>query len=215
MAPPAIEEAALSAIKAEQRIPLCRAIDLMAFGGGNLPRLPLKIVAKRQQAATALFDAAKHSRVSLIGHPGPQGNTSEPITPTYFDDARCLGHDDNTIETKTSDIGMPKYVAIRGDRNHKHFPVWSHVRVETKTFLRWLESQRPSSKVHNEDKCKNWLIEQMRKSPTERSGPKATYFEQAQRRFSGTSKRGFDILWREAVKESGASAWAKPGAPRK
>jgi hypothetical protein len=216
--PPALTNKMLIENENEPRIWLSRAVDIMAFGDATRSENQVEVGARRQQAAAALCDAAKYSRVVLIGNPGPQGNKSEPIPPTYFDDPRCLGLRDNTLETKVNvnAFGMEQFVALRQDRRkHERFPVWSNVRVETKSFLDWFRSNYPSPPVQAESDCKDWLISEMRKSLMARTYKKEKFRQEAQNRFQGISKRAFDILWRAAIAESGASAWAKAGAPRK
>lgn len=215
---PSISNETINRIRREPRIWLRQAIEMMAFGDGDRPSCIELIAAKQQRACKALCDAARHERVNLIGNRGGHGNRSDPIPPTYFDYPRCLGHEDNAIETDASDnaVGITTYVAIREDQKHKRFPVWSHVRIETESFLVWFQSQLSSPSFHDERrKCKDWLVAEMRKSLTERVYPKKKFLQEAQRTFQGISKRAFQNIWSEAIKESGASAWAKAGAPRK
>lgn len=85
-----------------------------------------------------------------------------------------------------------------------------------------LESTSPSSRRRVEasaravDECREWLKQQMRKSPDRRVGKKAEWWARAQERWPDQiSRRAFDDLWADAVRAERAFAWSSAGAPRK
>jgi hypothetical protein len=119
----------------------------MAFGGAIPPVDQIETDARRQQAARALFDAARRGRVKLEGHPGLRGDTSERIPETYFDIDRALRHvgkDDKSIENNNT-IGpdlnceMIDFVEARTENRRS----WSKVRVDVPSFTKWLQEQLP------------------------------------------------------------------------
>jgi hypothetical protein len=64
--------------------------------------------------------------------------------------------------------------------------------------------------------CSEWLEEEMRKSPGHKPFPKPHWRAEAAARWRTLlSHRAFDDAWDEAVKKSGATAWAAAGAPRR
>ncbi len=60
-----------------------------------------------------------------------------------------------------------------------------------------------------ETRCCHWLIDLM--STGEPTKTKDGYFLEAQKRFPGLSRRGFDRAWAEAAKVSGNEKWTMPG----
>jgi len=77
-------------------------------------------------------------------------------------------------------------------------------------------SQSSVSTVASESACRDWLIDAMRKSLTERQGTRDDWWAKAKLRWPlKLSKRGFDRAWSEAIRESGAVSWGKAGAPKK
>jgi hypothetical protein len=75
----------------------------------------------------------------------------------------------------------------------------------------WPTQQSSSAASTN---CRRWLEKLMRGSPREKPKSKADFLGEAQSKFTGLSKREFDRVWSEAVKESGAT-WSKSGRPAK
>jgi hypothetical protein len=217
--PNALNIEALSALAHDDpRIGLSRAVDLMAFGGALVANHPVECAAKRYQACRELCIAARTNLVILYGSPDLGGDKNDQIRACDFDMPRSLGPVNDSLATDLtviagdySDAAKSNYYAARKG-NHQR---WFNVRVETETFLSWIRSYLPSPQFEPESNCRNWLVAEMRKSLTARSRPKGEFFEEAHGRFPGLSKRGFDLLWRAAIRESGASAWAKAGAPRK
>jgi hypothetical protein len=65
------------------------------------------------------------------------------------------------------------------------------------------------------DKCKNWLVGLMNKSPKDRPKTKAEFFEDAKRRYGGISYKSFEKEWHNALKEVPDCRWAAQGRPKK
>jgi hypothetical protein len=61
-----------------------------------------------------------------------------------------------------------------------------------------------------ESRCRAWLVEEMRKSPSPRKA-KAEYLAEGKGMFLGLSRRGFDRAWAWAVSATGATEWTAPG----
>ncbi len=90
--------------------------------------------------------------------------------------------------------------------------------VETKSLRRFLDSitlvdSTVTRKAVDEKRCKQWLTEQMKASPYLKPKPKSSYFKHAIDAFN-VSKRGFDRIWGEAVRES-TSLWNKAGRTKR
>jgi hypothetical protein len=73
------------------------------------------------------------------------------------------------------------------------------------------ENQKAAaSSIQAQSRCRRWLAEQMRQSPSPQKA-KAGYRADAKTRFPGLSERAFDRAWAGAVEETGATEWAAPG----
>jgi hypothetical protein len=136
--PTALNNETLNDLDSEPRISLNRAVDLMAFGGAQIPKPPLEVALRRIQASRALCDAARTNPLKFIGNPDQRGDRSEPIPQAYFDMPRCLGDEDDTLITDLDKVikvkVMGDFIAARDGNHHS----WFNVRVETKPFLNWL-----------------------------------------------------------------------------
>jgi hypothetical protein len=64
------------------------------------------------------------------------------------------------------------------------------------------------------DQCFEWLTAEMRKSPKDRQKPKSEWQNEALKTWPPLSKRSFKLVWMMAIKDSGAKAWSRPGAPK-
>jgi hypothetical protein len=60
--------------------------------------------------------------------------------------------------------------------------------------------------------CIDWLLAEMRLSPTERTKPKDEYWKIAKGKFPGLSERSFQAAWATAIKGAAAESWSKPGS---
>ncbi len=81
--------------------------------------------------------------------------------------------------------------------------------------------QLPSKAAVNADrtisartKCREWLINEMRKCPAQRPFPKQYYRDEAFSRFK-IGPKAFDTVWQQAIDAAPAPAWSKAGRPRK
>jgi hypothetical protein len=130
----------VAALRGLQRITLDQAVNLMAFGSFEVPPdleaivAPLEEIARRSQAATALFDGARVGAIRLIGDPVTGGDKSEPIPPEYFDMPRSLGNLPNSIETALEQVSMEDYMALRRGAHQR----WFNVRVICRPFITWV-----------------------------------------------------------------------------
>jgi hypothetical protein len=149
--PEQLTKAALLEFCNEPRIWLSAVVNLMAFGKSAAPKDldDIEIVARRVQAAIALFDGpARKGIVSLIGSPDLEGgDRSENIPAPYFDMSRCLGDADNSIHTnmaRVSDACEGPSAIWDAARQGLH-QKWFNVRVEGTSFISWLSSLLESS----------------------------------------------------------------------
>jgi hypothetical protein len=69
--------------------------------------------------------------------------------------------------------------------------------------------------VSAQTQCQTWLKEQMEASPNQKPKTIKAYWQAADAKWPGLSKRAFDRAWAGAIKGSGAHKWAKGGRPRK
>jgi hypothetical protein len=87
-----------------------------------------------------------------------------------------------------------------------------HPYTDKAVFDRWLiatcRANKKRSTVAAENRCREWLVEEIRKGP--QAGNKASYAEKAQKSF-GVSARGFVRIWRKALAQANNQDWSKPG----
>jgi hypothetical protein len=62
--------------------------------------------------------------------------------------------------------------------------------------------------------CREWLAAEMWRSPSERPRARKRYLEEALAKFTGLSERAFDRAWKNAIDETGATAWRLAGRPK-
>jgi hypothetical protein len=62
-----------------------------------------------------------------------------------------------------------------------------------------------------ENRCFRWLIEEMRKSPDSSPKSREDFLVEAKTKFRGLSDRAFERAWKNAINQTGAEAWSKPG----
>lgn len=87
-----------------------------------------------------------------------------------------------------------------------------HPYTDKAVFDKWLiatcRANKKRSTVAAENRCREWLVEEIRKGP--QAGNKASYAEKAQKSF-GVSARGFVRIWRKALAQANNQDWSKPG----
>jgi hypothetical protein len=66
-----------------------------------------------------------------------------------------------------------------------------------------------------EGRCQQYLITEMKRSPDRAPKSKSDLLADCQARFPGLSGRGFERAWANAIRQSGAVGWIKPGPRRK
>ena len=66
-----------------------------------------------------------------------------------------------------------------------------------------------------ETACRKWLEEQMRNSPDRATDTRIALFRNAEGQWPSLSEKAFNRARANAINETGALAWAKPGRPRK
>jgi hypothetical protein len=125
----------------EPRPYLTNLIDLMAFGGPPLDKVPAgKITVERRRAAIALFEAARRAEKQvLIGSCGRQ--VDQWIPQHLFDTPHNLGHQDNSISPDHVRLSNEQFSAEFENRS----PRWTNVRVEANWFVDWLALHGASS----------------------------------------------------------------------
>jgi len=69
----------------------------------------------------------------------------------------------------------------------------------------------PAATVKAQQDCYRWLLDQMRRSLTRRPKPKGAFWRDAQQKFKPIARRQFIRAWDNAIKDSGAASWSKPG----
>jgi hypothetical protein len=144
----------------EKRILLSTAVNLMAFGTLHVPNdlespagVPLEEVARKRQAARALCEAARLEHIEMIGSPNRPGDSSDPIPAEYFDTPRSLGHENDSIETDTNRVPMDVYIDFRKG----HHQSWYGVRLDAKSFRKWILPTPVTQKVRKREAVKNAL----------------------------------------------------------
>ena len=88
------------------------------------------------------------------------------------------------------------------------------VLIETPALEAWLVKVKEPTTSPAVAECLDWLVNEMRASPNAKPKPKASYNTEATRRF-GVSRDVFNRNWTQAIKETGATAWAEAGRPEK
>jgi hypothetical protein len=66
-----------------------------------------------------------------------------------------------------------------------------------------------------EGRCQQYLITEMKRSPDRAPKSKSDLLADCQARFPGLSGRGFERAWANAIRQTGAVGWIKPGPRRK
>jgi hypothetical protein len=94
--------------------------------------------------------------------------------------------------------------------NHQPF---TSLKLKRDDLRRIWPATPPTSK--GETDCRKWLISLMAASPKKKPKSKLALLKEAQTKFRGLGKRGFDHAWKSALEETGASTWGMAGAPRK
>ena len=101
----------------------------------------------------------------------------------------------------------------------KVVPRWTGIALEIRSSKTEQAAKNPRkvvTKITAQRACKAWLIDQMRANPNARQGSKDDWWDEAQSKWPHSiSRRAFDAVWAEAVRETGAFAWSAAGAPRK
>jgi hypothetical protein len=118
------------------RLLLSVTIELMVAAPAH-GEPPESIITRRQQAARALFEAARSEPKSVfIGSRDLEND--QPIEARYFDVPRTLGHEDNSIETDFAKcVDDPKCQHQFDGQIGKSQP-WRNVRVNADFFLAWI-----------------------------------------------------------------------------
>lgn len=76
--------------------------------------------------------------------------------------------------------------------------------------------ERAASTILAIRECVKWLSGEMEKSPHQRTATKDKFWKEASNRWTKRlSRRGFNGAWAEAIRQTGAVAWAAGGAPKK
>lgn len=75
------------------------------------------------------------------------------------------------------------------------------------------KTPRAMGKIRDERDCLVWLESKMRESPSEKGMTKENAKEEW-RKSRSIDERAFLRAWNSAVRNTGAAAWAKPGAPK-
>jgi len=111
-------------------------------------------------------------------------------------------------------IGEPHWRREFNDKLYvtgRQAPLWTHLQVSKADVLRRWPQPSTSAKAYGQ--CRNWLVEAMRNSPEIRPKSKGAFLTEALRKFRTLSKRQFERAWHDAMRETGALGWAKPGPP--
>jgi hypothetical protein len=142
MPPECLLETALAKLPKVARIPLSNVIQVLAFKHGKLPRFrkgtsatDAKRASKQQQAARALFAAAREGSVKLCGT-HCSDRKSGPIEPHEFDVELQLDSDDNAICPNLAAGTIRDFVDLREKHSVAHS--WRNVTVERTSLLRWI-----------------------------------------------------------------------------
>lgn len=135
---------------------------------------------------------------------------------------RADAHDRNpreTVERAVQRGGLLACgVSTGGHATHslEHLLRYQFWRDDVLAMFPELPATKPArSLISAETHCVEWLVSEMRASPTERPKPKRLYRLDAQSQIGdGLSERAFERAWRDAAIRTGATAWISGGRPR-
>jgi hypothetical protein len=107
-------------------------------------------------------------------------------------------------DIQADDVGT---LGVRGAR-------YQRVRVLSSRVQQIWPELASSAKAASD--CRKWLCVQMRVSPDHRPKSKRRFYdEEAKKIFPGLSWTQFETAWTRAIDDTGATAWANPGRPKK
>ncbi|MFO1173382.1 MAG: hypothetical protein U1E49_20740 [Hyphomicrobiaceae bacterium] len=95
---------------------------------------------------------------------------------------------------------------------HDHSAQYTLVRVLRKDVMKCWRRSEASSDARRDayQRCKDWLLEEMRAHPGEPTWTKKAATKIAKQKF-GVARDGFFVIWSESAVTAGALAWTYPG----
>lgn len=206
-------------------VPLCAALHWIMTDSG-VRSLPMNDIAAWQEATRKLMAYVQSGEIELIGCPRESGRT-ERIPGHTLTLATVLAPIPESILPVVFQEDCPHIVCrtfMDDDQWRRGFndqiydaqqrpPSWTHLQISKRAVLeRW---PRPAANIRPENQCFQWLLEEIRQSPTKRSKSKAVFLTEAKARFPGLKDRQFKRAWENALSKAGAEAWKKPGPSRR
>ena len=203
-------------------VPLCVALHWIMTNGGTLA-----VRLGDRQAWTAavakLHPLICGGEIEVIGLPRA-GSLTEPLPGSALALVKVLA----PLQTSIGDIlldapshidcsffcGQELWAKSFNDKLYqtgKPTPAWTHLQVnKAHVWARW---PKPGAVAKAEAACSQWLMDQMRQSPTRRPKSKEAFWQEARTRFHRLGKLQFIRAWNKAIGEAGASAWSRAGRP--
>jgi hypothetical protein len=201
-------------------VPMCVALHWIMTKGG-LRDVFIDNEELWHAACRDMLALIHENEVELVGI-SRVGQLSESIPGQLLAAIKIL----RPLDAKLNDIllGAPSHIACCAFENEKDWfeglndrlyvagkpgPVWSHLAIRKSQILQhW---PRPPSQAKPEHACRQWLTALMRLTPTRRPKTKGEFWIEAQTKFHGLKDRQFKRCWSEALAESQATGWSRPG----
>jgi hypothetical protein len=201
-------------------VPLCAALHwIMTDRGVRTPALD--DATAWREATAQLLALIQRDEIQLIGCP-PASRRTEKIPGHTLALMRVLAPIPQSITAVfQGDCAHIACCAFMDDEQwlgqfndelydvRQSTPTWTHLQVPKDAILKHWPRPEPKSKPGLN--CRRWLVEEMRKTPTKRPRPKEAFCDEAKNRFPQLGGRQFNRAWDDAIVESGALAWKKPG----
>jgi hypothetical protein len=201
----------------EGLIPLCSAVHWIMTKRGTVPR-ELGDTQAWDSASAELLSLLQEGDMELVGVK-VAGSLPEAVPRNYLALAKSTFflkvQDAHAMPDEAASIACVPFTDVNqwtaglNDRLYlQGRPAWTHLQVhKSKVLERW---PTPTPQRQPEVACRQWLLEQMRQSPSRRPKSKASLLFEACAQFTGLKDRQFERAWSLALAESGAD-WSKPG----
>jgi hypothetical protein len=163
---------------------------------------PAKMELNAIEAVDALWSKLTYGDVEATGIPSSPPGFDRLVIPRHAWIDLSKGHFHG---------GSPDSVAkINSDE-----PCYDEVRVLRAQICGFWEPRSVTSSMGAATRCRQWLIEQIKLSPSRRPRPKKEFRQSAKEEFKGLSGNQFDMQWNLAIEDQGATKWRQAGAPKK
>ena len=148
-----------SVTRGNSRLGLDRTIDLLAFGGSQVPEDDIESAAKRYSACHAICQAAQSDHIQLMGKVKEGDVRDEVIQSSYFDKPRtCEPCDRLIFNVRIEGLSEPdikEYIK----QQEIDYEKWFDVRVTTSSLKSWLFALPKRRKANKVDVVRDALAE--------------------------------------------------------